>query len=64
MRYALGVLLVAAGLVWVLLTGDKLELVIAFAGVTLLAYGVLRPHRTRPGDGPEPPISMKGPRSI
>jgi hypothetical protein len=52
----LGALLVAIGLTWVLLTGDKLGLVIAFAGVTLLAYGVLRPHRARPGNGPSPPI--------
>jgi hypothetical protein len=55
-RDALGVLLVAVGLTWALLTRDKLGLVIAFAGVTLLAYGVLRPSRSsRPGD-PEPPV--------
>lgn len=50
-------LLVAVGIGWVLLTRDKLGLVIAFAGVTLLAYGVLRPRL--PGatdDGKEPPI--------
>jgi hypothetical protein len=55
-RDGLGMLLVAAGLTWAVLTLDKLGLVIAFAGVTLLAYGVMRPSRSaRPGD-PEPPI--------
>jgi hypothetical protein len=53
---ALGVLLVAAGLTWAVLTRDKLGLIVAFAGVTLLAYGVLTAHRPRPGDGKEPPI--------
>jgi threonine/homoserine/homoserine lactone efflux protein len=56
MRDGLGVLLVALGVTAVLLTRDKLWLVVAFAGVTLLAYGVLAPHRRRSGDGPEPPI--------
>jgi hypothetical protein len=56
MRDALGVLLVAAGLTWAVLTRDKLGLVIAFAGVTLLAMGVLRPRGRRPDDGKEPPI--------
>jgi hypothetical protein len=42
MRDGLGVLLVAVGLSWTLLLRDKLGLVIAFAGVTLLAYEVLR----------------------
>ena len=56
MRDALGVLLVAAGIAWVLLTRDKLGLVIAFAGVTLLAYGVLRPRLLGAADGKEPPI--------
>ena len=55
MRDALGVLQVAAGLTWAVLTRDKLGLAIAFAGVTLLAYGVLRPTATA-GDGKEPPI--------
>jgi len=53
-----GLLLVAAGLVLTLLARDKrLGLVITFAGVTLLAYGVLS-HRllgTESG-GKEPPI--------
>jgi hypothetical protein len=44
-RDALGVLLVAVGLGWTLVSRDELGLVIAFAGVTLLACGVLRPHR-------------------
>jgi hypothetical protein len=56
MRDALGVLLVAIGLAWTLLTRDKRGLVIAFAGVMLLAHGVLRPHRAGPGEGKEPPI--------
>jgi hypothetical protein len=56
MRDGLGVLLVAVGLTWAVLTRDKLGLVIAFAGVTLLAHGVLRPHRAGPGEGKEPPI--------
>lgn len=43
MRDGLGVLLVAIGLILVSLTRDKLGLVIAFAGVSLLAYGVMRP---------------------
>lgn len=34
----------AIDLTWAVLTLDKLGLVIAFAGVTLLAYGVLRPR--------------------
>jgi len=55
MRDALGVLLVAAGLTWAVLTGDKLGLAIAFAGVTLLAYGVLKSHSSVPTDGKEPP---------
>jgi hypothetical protein len=55
-RDGLGVLLVAVGLTWTLFTGDKLGLVIAFSGVTLLAYGVLRPHLPGATDGDEPPI--------
>jgi uncharacterized RDD family membrane protein YckC len=55
-RDALGVLLVALGLAWTLVTRDKLGLVVAFAGVTLLAVDVLRPRRPRPDDGKEPPI--------
>jgi hypothetical protein len=43
------------GLTWFVLTRDKLGLVVAFAGVTLLAYGVLRPTATT-GEGKEPPI--------
>ena len=43
MRDGLGVLLVAVGLSDSVLTRDKLGLVVAFAGVTLLAYGVIRP---------------------
>ena len=56
MRDGLGVVLVAVGLTWAVLTRDKLGLVVAFAGVTLLAFGVLR--RRSPGavDGKEPPI--------
>jgi hypothetical protein len=56
MRDTLGVFLLAAGLTWALLAGNKLGLAIAFAGVTLLAYGVLRPHTSVPADGKEPPI--------
>ena len=55
MRDALGVLLVAAGLTLAVLTRVKLGLVVAFAGVTLLAYGVLAPG-ARPTGGKEPPI--------
>lgn len=49
-------LVVAVGIGWALLTRDKLGLVIAFAGVTLLAYGVLRPRLPGATDGKEPPI--------
>lgn len=56
MRDSLGVLLVAAGLTWAVLTLDKLGLVIAFAGGTLLAYGVLRPRLHGATDCKEPPI--------
>jgi hypothetical protein len=56
MRDGLGVLLVAASLGWTVLSGDKLGLVVAFTGVTLLAYGVLRPHAAGPEDGKEPPV--------
>ena len=56
MRDGLGVLLVAIGLTWAVLTRDKLGLVVAFAGVTLLAYGVLRPDRPSADGGTEPPI--------
>ena len=56
MRDGLGVLLVAVGLTWAVLTWDKLGLVIAFAGLTLLAYGVLRPSLPGASDGQEPPI--------
>jgi hypothetical protein len=55
-RDALGVLLVTVGLTLTLLTGDKVGLVIAFGGVTLLAYGVLRSPLPGPSDGKEPPI--------
>jgi hypothetical protein len=52
-----GLLLVAAGLVLTLLARERpLGLVIAFAGVTLLAYGVLGPHSLKADDGKEPPI--------
>jgi hypothetical protein len=44
MRDGLGVLLVAVGLSWTVLLRDKLGLVIAFAGVSLLAYDVLKPR--------------------
>ena len=47
--------LMAVGLTWTLLTGDKLGLVIAFGGVTLLAYGVLRSRMPETTDD-EPPI--------
>ena len=56
MREGFGVLLVAAGLAWVVLTRDKAGLVVAFAGVTLLAYGVFSPSDGGPRDGKEPPI--------
>jgi len=49
-------LLVAIGLTWAVLTRDKLGLVVAFAGVTLLAYGVLRPHVRSADSGKDPPI--------
>jgi len=47
---------VAIGLGWAVFARDKLGLVIAFAGVTLLAYGVLRPRLLGAADGKEPPI--------
>lgn len=56
MRDALGMLLVAAGLTWAVVTLDKLGLVVAFGGVTLLAYGVLRSGRRQQDEGEEPPI--------
>ena len=56
MRDALGVLLVAAGCTWAVLGRDKLELVVAFAGVTLLAYGVLRSGRSDAANAKAPPI--------
>jgi len=50
-RDGLGLLFVAAGLTLAVQTLDKLGLVIAFAGVTLLAYGgslpCIRPQRGR-----------------
>jgi hypothetical protein len=49
-------MLVAIGLGWAVITGDKLGLVVAFGGVTLLAYGVLRPHRAGSVEDGEPPI--------
>jgi hypothetical protein len=55
-RDGLGLLLVAAGLTWAVLTLDKLGLVVAFAGVTLLAYGVVKPRLPGAADGKEPPI--------
>ena len=56
MRDALGVFLVVTGVVAALLTRDKVWLVVAFAGVTLLAAGVLRSRRPQSSDGREPPI--------
>ena len=56
MRDGLGLFLVFGGLAWVLLARDKLGLVVAFAGVTVLAYRVLRPRLPGPTDGKEPPI--------
>jgi hypothetical protein len=56
MRDALGVFLVAIGLSWTVLVRDKLGLVIAFAGVTLLAYDVLKPRSSSSDSGTEPPI--------
>ena len=56
MRDGLGVLLVALGLTYAVLTRDKLGLVIAFAGVTLLAYGVLRPRLPGATGGEDGPI--------
>ena len=56
MRDGLGVLLVAVGLTWTVLLRDKLGLVIAFAGVTLLAYDVLGPRISGTDSGKEPPI--------
>jgi hypothetical protein len=38
---------IAAGPGWTILTLDKLGLVIAFAWVTVLAYGVFRPQTWR-----------------
>ncbi len=46
----------AVGIGWVLLTRDKFGLAFAFAGVTLLAYGVLKPRESSTTDGKEPPI--------
>ena len=40
MRDGLGVLLVAIGLTLTLVTRDKMGLLVAFAGITLLAVGV------------------------
>ena len=54
MRDGLGVLLVAIGLTWAVLTRDKLGLVVAFDGVTLLAYGIFRPDRPSADGGKEP----------
>jgi hypothetical protein len=54
-RGGFGVLLVAIGLTWALLTLDKLGLVVAFAGMTLLAYGVFRPRLPGATDGKEVP---------
>jgi len=52
-----GLLLVAAGLVLTLLARERpLGLVVAFAGVTLLAYGVLISHSEAAGDSKERPI--------
>jgi len=42
MRDGFGILTVAAGLAWTLVSRDRVGLVIALAGVTLLAYGVLK----------------------
>lgn len=43
---------------YVVLTRDKLGLVIAFAGVTLLAHGVLRPRLPGATDREEPPMLL------
>ena len=56
MRDAQGVLVVAIGLGWAVFARDKLGLVIAFAGVTLLAYDVLGPRISGTDSGKEPPI--------
>ena len=56
MRDGLGVLPVAVGLSWTVPVGDKLGLVIAFAGVTLLACDVLGPPISGADHGKEPPI--------
>lgn len=56
MRDGLGVLLVVVGLSWTVLLRDKLGLAIAFAGVTLLAYDVLKPRRFSSDSGKESPI--------
>lgn len=56
MRDGLGMVLVAVGLAWTLLSRDKLGLVVAFVGVTLLAYGILRPRLLGATDGRDPPI--------
>jgi len=50
----LAVVLVLAGLGYALATRDKLGLVVAFAGVILAIYGVLKPEARSP-DGEEPP---------
>lgn len=44
--------LVVVGLGYTLATKDKAGLVVAFAGVTLLAYGALKPQKPGSGDGP------------
>ena len=56
MQDGLGVFLVAIGLTLTVLTRDKIGLVVAFAGMTLLAASVLEIGRRRPEDGKEPPI--------
>jgi hypothetical protein len=56
MREGLGLLLVAVGLSWTILVRDKLGLVIAFAGVTLLAYDVLKVRSSSADSREEPPI--------
>jgi hypothetical protein len=56
MRDGLGVFLVVVGVSWTVLLRDKLGLVIAFAGVTLLAYDVLGARISGIDSGKEPPI--------
>jgi len=55
MRNALATLLVVVGFTWALLAGNKVGLIIAFAGMSLLTFGVVR-GAMKAGDGEDGPI--------